>query len=246
MADVRDATWRFINLAPIMGGQAALDDLFSETLYPFGVNRFDCVRLLAGGEAEPPGVMSGRGLTAWNQYFAEQGYPAVDPCIIAYPRLSGAFTWSDVKTLAPEHADSPIWSDARSYGMHEGLIVPTAPKRTTAAIVRLITPETGFDPDVVPLLQSISVIYASSTQSFHASAHAGPRLPPPPSPLTDREIECLYWAARGKTNMEIGVILKISRHTVNTHIESVKTKLGVATRVQAAGIAHSLGLLSIT
>jgi DNA-binding CsgD family transcriptional regulator len=33
---------------------------------------------------------------------------------------------------------------------------------------------------------------------------------------------------------------------VNSHIESAKRKLGVSTRVQAAAMAHQLGLLSIT
>lgn len=245
MPDTRDATWRFINLAPIMASQTALDDLFAETLHPFGVDRFDCGRLAAEGDGEQPGRMSGRGMMAWNRYFKEQRYDVIDPCIIAYPHLRGAFTWSDVKKLTPDHAASPIWGDASSDGMREGLIVPTAPGRRNAAIVRLTTEETRFDPGVLPLLQSISVIYAASTQSFCSTVPVEQPKVEAKIVLTERELECLYWAARGKTNPEIGVILKISRHTVNTHIESAKGKLGVATRVQAAAIAHSLGLLSI-
>lgn len=227
-----------------MASQGALDDLFAETLQPFGVDRFDCSRLAPGDGGEPAGRMSGRGLTEWNTYFSEQGYAAIDPCILAYPHLRRAFTWTDVKELTPEHRESPIWGEARADGMSEGLIIPTTPGKKSAAIVRLMTGENRFDPAVLPLLQSISVIYASSTQGFFSIRPPEPAPPPPPA-LTDREVECLYWAARGKTNPEIGVILKISRHTVNTHIESAKGKLGVATRVQAAAIAHSLGLLSI-
>jgi DNA-binding CsgD family transcriptional regulator len=245
MADPREATWRFINLAPIMAGQAALDDLFAETLRPFGVDRFDCGRLAANSESEPRGLLSGRGLSAWNQYFVAQGYSAVDPCPQVYGRVSGAYTWTEAKALTDEAAQSPMWADAHAGGMREALIVPTAPRRPAAAIVRLVTPEKRFDPSVLPLLQSIAVIYAASTQSFSSSKSRASPKSAASGALTEREIECLHWAARGKTNPEIGVILNISRHTVNSHIESAKSKLGVATRVQAAAIAHRLGWLSI-
>lgn len=230
-----------------MASQTALDDLFAETLQPFGVDRFDCGPLL-NDLAAPSPRLSGRGLHDWNKYFDSQGFAAIDPCIDAYPHLRGAFTWSQVRRLTPEHALSPIWGDARAGGMSEGLVVPTAPGRRNAAIVRLTTQEASFDAAVLPLLQSVSVIYAASTQSFQSTSIAPPP-PPEPAPapimLKERELECLFWAARGKTNPEIGAILNISRHTVNTHIESAKAKLGVATRVQAVAIAHRLGLLSI-
>lgn len=253
MRDPRDATWRFINFAPIMANQAALDDLFAETLQIFGVDRFDCGPLSLSDEMEAP-RLSNRGLADWNRHFSEHRYAAIDPCILAFPDRRGAFTWNEVKAARPDYADSPIWGDARAGGMHEGLIVPTAPGKRQAAIVRLTTPEARFDPTTLPLMQSIAVIYAASTQSFQpvpalapstAALEPPPAAPPAPVSLKERELECLYWAARGKTNAEIGAILNISRHTVNTHIESAKGKLGVATRVQAAAIAHRLGLLSI-
>jgi LuxR family quorum sensing-dependent transcriptional regulator len=245
MADVRDATWRFINVAPIMAGQNALDDLFAETLHSFGVDRFDCVRFADQAVSAHGDLISDRGLADWKQYFFAQGYHQDDPCPQVCAQFAGAYTWTDVKARMPGQADSAMWSDARAGGMREGLIVPSAPQQLTSPIVRLITAAEGFDPVILPLLQSISVIYASSTQSFFTrSRNDDPEIQLSIS-LTEREVECLHWAARGKTNHEIGVILDISRHTVNTHVESAKRKLGVATRVQAAAIAHQLGLLSI-
>ena len=52
--------------------------------------------------------------------------------------------------------------------------------------------------------------------------------------LADREIECLTWAARGKTSTEIGQIIGTSKRNVDFHIETACRKLNVATRVQAA------------
>jgi len=51
--------------------------------------------------------------------------------------------------------------------------------------------------------------------------------------LSDREIETLTWAARGKTSAEIAQILNLSKRTVDFHIDNAKEKLGVATRIQA-------------
>jgi len=53
------------------------------------------------------------------------------------------------------------------------------------------------------------------------------------SVLTPREAECLRWVADGKTDIEIGGILKISPRTVRFHINNAKMKLGVSTRIQA-------------
>jgi DNA-binding response OmpR family regulator len=52
--------------------------------------------------------------------------------------------------------------------------------------------------------------------------------------LSDREVECLTWAARGKTSAEIAQIIDTSKRNVDFHIETACRKLNVATRVQAA------------
>ena len=61
--------------------------------------------------------------------------------------------------------------------------------------------------------------------------------------LSDREIECLTWAARGKTSTEIAQIVGISKRNVDFHIETACRKLDVATRVQAAVKAVTGGLI---
>lgn len=52
--------------------------------------------------------------------------------------------------------------------------------------------------------------------------------------LNDREIETLTWVARGKTSAEIATILGLVKRTVDSHLDSARIKLGVATRTQAA------------
>ena len=52
--------------------------------------------------------------------------------------------------------------------------------------------------------------------------------------LGEREVECLTWAARGKSSAEIAQIVGTSKRNVDFHIETACRKLSVATRVQAA------------
>lgn len=44
--------------------------------------------------------------------------------------------------------------------------------------------------------------------------------------LSAREIECIRWLAHGKSAEEIGIILSLSRRTIEKHLLSVKQKLG--------------------
>ncbi|MBP1853103.1 transcriptional regulator VisN [Rhizobium halophytocola] len=55
--------------------------------------------------------------------------------------------------------------------------------------------------------------------------------------LTERELECLYWIAEGKTSDEIAMILGISRNTINNYITSVMRKTATKTRSEAIAYA---------
>jgi DNA-binding CsgD family transcriptional regulator len=61
--------------------------------------------------------------------------------------------------------------------------------------------------------------------------------------LTAREAEVLRLLADGLTNREIAGRLFISQKTVAAHMAHIFEKLGVHTRVEAAGRAHRLGVL---
>lgn len=61
--------------------------------------------------------------------------------------------------------------------------------------------------------------------------------------LSSREHEILQWAAVGKSQQDIGVILAISHRTVEVHLRSGREKLGALTTTQAVGRAIGLGLI---
>ena len=63
--------------------------------------------------------------------------------------------------------------------------------------------------------------------------------------LTKREVECLRWAAIGKTDTEIGLILSRSHATVRFHVQNAGEKLGSVNRSQTVFKAAQLGYLGM-
>lgn len=63
--------------------------------------------------------------------------------------------------------------------------------------------------------------------------------------LTPQEIVCLEWCKEGKTNWEIGGILRISEKTVEFHLGNVMKKLGATNRITAVVLGLRYGLISL-
>lgn len=61
--------------------------------------------------------------------------------------------------------------------------------------------------------------------------------------LTVREKEILGWIYRGKSNIEIGMILGISPLTVKNHVQKILRRLNVLNRAQAVGKALALRII---
>jgi LuxR family quorum-sensing system transcriptional regulator CciR len=66
---------------------------------------------------------------------------------------------------------------------------------------------------------------------------------PPDISLSKREIECLRWAAIGKTDGEIATILSRSCATIRFHIHNAAVKLNAVNRSQTVFKAGQLGFL---
>lgn len=64
----------------------------------------------------------------------------------------------------------------------------------------------------------------------------------PLASLNARELEVLALVARGERNARIAEALSITAHTVKFHVGNILRKLGVATRGEAAAVAHAHGL----
>ncbi len=61
--------------------------------------------------------------------------------------------------------------------------------------------------------------------------------------LTEREREVAVLIAQGKTNREIADTLVVSHRTVETHVSTILSKLGVSSRSRIALWAVEVGLI---
>ncbi|MBP2228882.1 DNA-binding NarL/FixJ family response regulator [Azospirillum agricola] len=87
-------------------------------------------------------------------------------------------------------------------------------------------------------------------EHFRRRAPAPPPSPPaPPSPplpptdtLTPRERDVLALLGRGLRSGEVAGVLKLSEHTVASHVKSIYSKLNISSRAEAALEARNRGL----
>jgi DNA-binding CsgD family transcriptional regulator len=63
--------------------------------------------------------------------------------------------------------------------------------------------------------------------------------------LSKREVECLRWAAIGKTDFEISMIIARSRATVRFHMHNASNKLNAVNRSQTLFKAAQLGYIAL-
>lgn len=61
--------------------------------------------------------------------------------------------------------------------------------------------------------------------------------------LTSREMDTLQWMAEGKSDWEIGVILKVSEHFVDKIARQLRAKLNATNRAQTVAIALRQNLI---
>ncbi|HZM73247.1 MAG TPA: AAA family ATPase [Candidatus Polarisedimenticolia bacterium] len=76
----------------------------------------------------------------------------------------------------------------------------------------------------------------------HAAPDIGSADPGDAFGFTSRESEVLQLVAGGWTNQQIADALFISRKTASVHVSNILGKLGVDSRVEAAAIAHRIGI----
>ena len=95
---------------------------------------------------------------------------------------------------------------------------------------------------MVPALHAAWV--RTQLQQRRADGTAGSDKSVGQSVLTVREQDILKWIYLGKSNFEIGAILKISPLTVKNHVQKILRKLNVVNRTQAIGKSLELRILN--
>ena len=177
----------------------------------------------------------------WRAYYAAQDYFPRD-FIVAESRVRmRPFLWNEMDPAVLSAPGAKEFFDAtRAHGWIDGFVVPIRGPGGFEGIVSLAAKRRiELEPTDRAVLEMMG---RTLHERCRLAVGFGAELAAVPA-LSAREIECVQWAAAGKTDWEIGRLLGITGATAHFHIEQVKKKLEVRSRVQAVAILTLHGVI---
>ena len=171
----------------------------------------------------------------WAEWFDRQSLGATDPVHRASNLTSVGFSWSKLpEMIALTKQDRRVLELARKEGIGEGFTVPAhVPGEAHGSCSFACAAGDPFSEQNLSLLQLVGAFaFETARRMRRARSSQGP------VQLTDRQRECVMWAARGKTDWEIARILGLSEQTVIEHLKHARERYGVGRRTLLA--VHAL------
>ena len=157
-----------------------------------------------------------------------------DPVLKFAEKTSTGFRWQDLLASRKlSEQDRAVFRQAYRHGIGDGFTVPNhVPGEAFGSCHFAVQADRPFPEQHVYAVQTIgSFAFEAARRLIAALAEPSERYLEP-APLTDRQRECLIFAARGKSDSVIAQLLAIRPRTVNEHIEAAKRRYCVATRSQ--------------
>jgi DNA-binding CsgD family transcriptional regulator/tetratricopeptide (TPR) repeat protein len=114
--------------------------------------------------------------------------------------------------------------------------------RTAAAAPLAAARDAAIRMEAAPLVAEAEALARRARVRVNVAEPPAAEPEPVPLGLTPREHEVLLLVAEGRTNREIGAELYMSEKTASVHVSRILAKLDVSGRVEAAAVAHRLGL----
>lgn len=174
----------------------------------------------------------------WARRYFTHGYLFVDPTIRRVSENRGPFFWSELEgDYADDKAARRVMNEAGDFRLRCGLTVPVTTLEGEIAGFSLA----GEHADDSPATRGLLTLLATYALARSFQLRRGAALEPSGPPLTQREREALQWAAEGRTDVEIGELMRITEHGVDRHMRSAKKKLATRTRTHAVAEAIRLG-----
>jgi len=188
-----------------------------------------------GQAATSPAAASLPELAAWHAFGLAERTRQLGP--------SDPAAWATA-VAAWERLGQPYRAAYAGFRQAEALLATAGDRDTAAAVLGRAAAVTGrlgarlLDGEIQALARRARLDLAQ-----HAvPAAAGVPTPAAQLGLTRREVEVLALVAAGRSNRQIAQALFISPRTASVHVSNILAKLGVAGRVEAAAVAHRLGL----
>lgn len=190
----------------------------------------------------------------WRGRYFENNYYYVDPVIGHCLDSDAAVNWSTLlmRGDGASSAGRIVMDEARDFGLRSGCSFPVHESHGRIGILSLASRD---EHSVAMHMRMRRVLPLAQTMLCHLFETAIRALPAPktgPAPksgtdgsLSEREKECLRWAAEGKTAWETGQILNVSERTAVFHLNNAMKKLGAVNRTHAVARALHRSLISL-
>jgi DNA-binding CsgD family transcriptional regulator len=232
MATARARVWDFVDTLEDAASVGAVADAFVAAMARLGFERVGLLSDVDPLNPGPHGVSIISNQEDWIAHYSGEGYHRVDPIQRTARRRATPFAWSDPKFREGLSAEQlRMMSDLDEAKLGYGVAIPLRSPGELPATCALFTNGEEVGVENYALAHSMAV-FAHAAACRRLRDETGEPEETPPK-LTARERECLIFAARGKSDWQIGQILTLSERTVHHAIERAKRRLGVATRVQA-------------
>lgn len=222
-------------------------DRLAETVQPLGFSMvcysYMPTTRLADGRWAPPPLLTRNYPARWD--VAWERHNANDPYYHACFDGDIAIEWSAVQErdeLTPIERDS--WNYLADKQLHRGITIPIhLPGQRFAFVSAIRDSSAQASAELHRMTKDTLFIIAHQFHSatFHKFQNPFPQRRP--NELSARELECLQWAANGKTAEDIACILGRSVETVRIQLKRACTKLTASNRANAVAKASYLGLI---
>ncbi|MCW3838189.1 LuxR family transcriptional regulator [Sphingomonas canadensis] len=219
-----------------------LFDLLEECAQAMGFRYFALTHHVDFATLSSGGVRLHNYPIEWQDWFDARSLGRLDPIHRASHVTSHGFTWTQVpKLIQLTSGDRHILEQARRIGIGNGFTVPAhVPGEFSGSCSFAVRPSDDFPEDHVLVAQLVGGLAFETARRLANTRHA----PRTGQPMTDRQRDCVLWAARGKTDWEISQILGVSHETVIQHLKHARERYGVQKRAHLAVMALFDGSIS--
>lgn len=166
----------------------------------------------------------------WADYYDANALGVSDPVHRASHVTSAGFRWSHMAAMIHlTRSDHRLLELGGMQGIGDGFTVPAnVPGETLGSVSFANRAGQPIDEPMLPLAQLAGTFAFEAARRLWSIRKFQHEEEAPV--VTDRQRDCILWAARGKGDWEISRILGVSEETVARHIKQACARYGVSKR----------------
>lgn len=228
-----DVVQEFVGASAQVNNMAALRKLIEDSCRELGFDYFAIVHHIRFGKPSTDKVRLSNYPIEWIAKLREAEHLR-EPVLAAAERTASGFLWSELGNYVPISTDDQRYMDrALHHGLAEGFTVPNhVPGEVFGSCHFAVRRKGDLPHENLPAAQSLGIFAFEKARQLLSENVESSEEYVVPAPLTQRQRDCLLFAARGKSDSVIADLLNIRPRTVNEHMEAAKRRYSVATRTQ--------------